>query len=139
MFTKNHVVGKLGPGCSKQFKITFYRKFKECILNFRCFEYAHLADRLSNSVPEYRQEYEKIALHCRELSVELLDHCNKTTEIDRILRESGCSSKYFRNSEDMTYPRHFFFETGPLSLLSFSLSFSYTKSFSQLFYKDYFC
>ena len=64
-----------------------------------------MADRLSNSVPEYRQEYEKIALHCRELSVELLDHCNKTTEIDRILRESGSSSKYFRNSDDMTYPR----------------------------------
>ena len=77
----------------------------EQVYNSRCFEYAHLADRLSNSVPEYRQEYEKIALHCRELSVELLDHCNKTTEIDRILRESGCSSKYFRNSDDMTYPR----------------------------------
>ena len=54
---------------------------------------------------EYRQEYEKIAQHCRELSVELLDNCNKTTEIDRILREPGCSYKYFRNLDDMTYPR----------------------------------
>ena len=29
----------------------------------------------------------------------------QTTEIDRILREPGCSYKYFRNLDDMTYPR----------------------------------
>ena len=64
-----------------------------------------MAERLSVYVPEYRQEYEKIAQQCRGLSVELLDQCNETSEIDRILREPGSTSKYFRNIDDMTYPR----------------------------------
>ena len=72
---------------------------------FKCFEYAHAAEKKKKEVPEFQEEYEKIAENCRKLSAKLLDQCNKKGEIDKILHESAGSSKYFRNVEEMKYPR----------------------------------
>ena len=72
---------------------------------FKCFEYACEADKKKKEVPEFQEEYEKIAKNCRKLSAQLLDQCNKKSEIDQILHESAGSSKYFRNVEKMKYPR----------------------------------
>ena len=72
---------------------------------FKCFEYAYAAEKKKKEVPEFQEEYEKIAENCRKLSAQLLDQCNKKSEIDQILHESAGSSKYFRNIDEMKYPR----------------------------------
>ena len=59
----------------------------------------------ADHVPEYREEYEEIAEHCCKLSVQLLEQCNNTEEVQILLQESSGSSKYFRYSKEMKYPR----------------------------------
>ena len=46
-----------------------------------------------------------IAEKCRKLSVKLLDQCQNTDEVDKLLSENVGSSKYFRFSKEMKYPR----------------------------------
>ena len=75
------------------------------MINFRCFDLAKLACEYADKIPEYREEYEEIAQQCRNLSVELLDQCKKTSEVQLILQETTGASKYFRNSSFMKYPR----------------------------------
>ena len=72
---------------------------------FKCFEFAYAAEKKQKEIPEFQEEYEKIAENCRKLSAQLLDQCNKKGEIDQILHESAGSSKYFRNIDEMKYPR----------------------------------
>ncbi len=72
---------------------------------FRCFDMAKMAMTYAYKVPEYREEYEDIAQACRTLSVQLLDKCANTEEVGIVLKESAGSSKYFRYSRYMMYPR----------------------------------
>ena len=67
----------------------------------------HIAPIITDAdhVPEYREEYEEIAEHCCNLSVQLLEQCNNTKEVQILLQESAGSSKYFRDSKEMKYPR----------------------------------
>lgn len=62
----------------------------------RCFDLAKMASEYADSIPEYRAEYEEIAGQCRKLSVQLLDQCIDTQEVQTLLAESAGSSKYFR-------------------------------------------
>ena len=73
--------------------------------SYRCFDLAKLACEYAGRIPEYREEYEEIAQHCRKLSVELLDQCKETSEVQLILQESTGANKYFRHSSYMKYPR----------------------------------
>ena len=73
--------------------------------SYRCFDLAKLACEYADQIPEYREEYEEIAQQCRKLSVELLDQCNETSEVQLILQESTGANKYFRHSSYMKYPR----------------------------------
>ena len=72
---------------------------------YRCFDLAKLASEYADRIPEYREEYEEIAQQCRKLSVELLDQCIETSEVQLILQESTGANKYFRHSSYMKYPR----------------------------------
>ena len=73
--------------------------------SYRCFDLAKLACEYADRIPEYREEYTEIAQQCRKLSVELLDQCNETSEVQLILQESTGANKYFRHSSSMKYPR----------------------------------
>ena len=92
-----------------------------------------MATQCAEKIPEYREEYEEIgkirsdpnalnlvltqaknnffhynfpiAEKCRKLSVKLLDQCQNTDEVDKLLSENVGSSKYFRFSKEMKYPR----------------------------------
>ena len=76
-----------------------------CSFIIRCFDLAKLACEYADRIPEYREEYEEIAQKCRNLSVELLDQCNDTGEVQLVLQESTGANKYFRHSRNMKYPR----------------------------------
>ena len=96
----------------KQIKLIFqFKDFLSLIWNalkgfsYRCFDLAKLACEYADQIPEYREEYEEIAQQCRKLSVELLDQCNETSEVQLILQESTGANKYFRHSSYMKYPR----------------------------------
>lgn len=72
---------------------------------FRCFDLAKMACEYADRVPEYREEYGNIAQECRALSVEILDQCCDTGEVQTILKESAGASKYLRLSSAIKYPR----------------------------------
>ena len=46
-----------------------------------------------------------MANQCYKLSVQLLEQCNNTEEVQILLQESAGSSKYFRHFNEMKYPR----------------------------------
>ena len=56
-------------------------------------------------VHEFREECNEIARQCRQLSVQLLEQCVNIEEVQVLLKENAGSSKYFRNTEEMKYPR----------------------------------
>ena len=94
--------------------VNFFIQFKDLFsliwnalkgFSYRCFDLAKLACEYADQIPEYREEYEEIAQQCRKLSVELLDQCNETSEVQLILQESTGANKYFRHSSYMKYPR----------------------------------
>ena len=60
---------------------------------------------MANDNPELREDYEEIAQQCNELPCQLLSQCQNTDEVKIILAESACSSKCFRFSGSMKYPR----------------------------------
>ena len=72
---------------------------------FRCFDLAKLASEYADRIPEYREEYEDIAKQCRRLSVEILDQCSDTDEVQTILKEVAGATKYFRYAKYIKYPR----------------------------------
>ena len=46
-----------------------------------------------------------MANQCYKLSVQLLEQCNNTEEVQILLQESAGSSKYIRHFNEMKYPR----------------------------------
>ena len=72
---------------------------------FRCFDLAKLANEYADKVHEFREECNEIARQCRQLSVQLLEQCVNIEEVQVLLKENAGSSKYFRNTEEMKYPR----------------------------------
>ena len=72
---------------------------------FRCFDLANIAKEYAKSVPECREEYEEISKQCHQLSVQLLEQCTSTGEVQILLKEGAGSSKYLRHANQMEYPR----------------------------------
>ena len=72
---------------------------------FKCFDLAKMATIYAQHIPEYKDEYEEIANQCHEFSVQLLDECANTEEVQILLEESAGSSKYFRFTNEIKYPR----------------------------------
>ena len=82
--------------------------FQNCVIHpecndpiFRCFDLAKAATKMANKTPEYRSEYEEIARQCRNFSVQLLNQCVHTDEVQTLLSESSGTSKYFRYTESI--------------------------------------
>ena len=88
--------------------------FQNCVIHpecndpiFRCFDLAKAASKMANKTPEYRSEYEEVARHCRKFSVQLLNQCVHTDEVQTLLSESSGTSKYFRYTESIRYCKFF--------------------------------
>jgi len=54
---------------------------------------------LANKTPEYRSEFEEVAKQCQNFSVQLLNQCVHTDEVQTLLSESSGTAKYFRYKE----------------------------------------
>ena len=72
---------------------------------FRCFYLADLATQRAYYTPEYSAEYEEISKHCCQLSVQLLEQCTSSDELDILFKESGGANKFFEYTDEMMYPR----------------------------------
>ena len=73
------------------------RQHLECndpIYNY--FDLAKLCSDLAKKVPEYGEEYKEIAQQAMKMSVQLLDQCLDTCEVELLLGERAGSAKYFK-------------------------------------------
>ena len=80
-----------------------YMPENDCIEHIECndpiynlFDLTHISGDLARQVPEYGEEYEDVANKAKALSVQLLDQCLNTGEVELLLDESAGSAKYFR-------------------------------------------
>ncbi|XP_059078651.1 short transient receptor potential channel 1-like [Tigriopus californicus] len=74
---------------------------------FRCFEMVKIANKCARNVPEYREEYEEIGARCSNLTVELLQNCKDTNEVETFLSDKIGALRFFRLeiANKIKYPR----------------------------------
>jgi hypothetical protein len=100
---------------TKKFKaLDFCRQHIECNDPITaCFDIAEKCSRLSNRVPEFMEECNEIAKNAIRLSVDILDQCSNTEEVNVLLSEQSGLTKVFNGSvfynddryERLKYPR----------------------------------
>ena len=49
-------------------------------------------------------EYDEIKEQCKQLTANIMDHCNETNEVNLLLQHRSGEAKYFRFSDQMKYP-----------------------------------
>ena len=81
---------------------------------YTCIDLACLGSTLAKRKPEFATEYQGIVQKAKDLSVQLLDQCSSTNDVETLLEEDSGSRKYFNFSnkgasissgEEMRYPR----------------------------------
>ena len=100
---------------TKKFKPSdFCRQHIECNDPITtCFDIAEKCSKLSNRVPEFREECNEIAENAIRLSVDVLDQCSNTAEVNVLLLEQSGLSKIFNGTllynddryQRLKYPR----------------------------------